>query len=223
MQFTQPFDARGVEPVSFPAPPVLADYHVRICESEGKATKDGTGGYLELMLEILDPAYMGRKIPYVLNLFNTNPQTVEIAYKQLSAVCHVTGQFNIADSRQLHGIPFIATIGPQEKNPTYTKVFAVKDLNGNTPGKASAPAPVAPLPPAPPIATAQPAWAPPGQPTQPPTQAWQPPASAPAPAPTTQQPWQAPAPAQAPPVATWQPPAWAPSGAPPSGKAPWEK
>lgn len=178
MQFQQPFDARTVEPASFAPPPPLADYHVRITESEGKSTKDNTGGLLELWLEILDPGpQQGRKIRYGLNLYNVSQQAIDIAYRQLSALCHVTGQFNVTDSRQLHNIPFIATIGPQANNPTYSNVFGVKDINGNIPGKSAA----APAPPAPPAVApaAAPAWAPPGATTAAP--AWTPP-GAPAPA-----------------------------------------
>lgn len=216
MQFQQQFDARQVEPASFPPPPPLADYHVRIVESEGKPTTDNTGGYLQLDLEILDPGpYVGRKIPYRLNLFNKSQQTVEIAYKQLSAICHVTGQFQVTDSRQLHNIPFIATIGPQANNPQYPNVFMVKDLNGNQPGKAGAPAPTPAPAPAPawqappataaPAPTAAPAWAPPQ------------PAAAPAPAPA----WAPPGQPAAPAPGAQQPP-WAPAGASPAAP-PWAK
>jgi hypothetical protein len=73
MQLQQPFDARQVEPASFAPPPPLADYHVRIVESEAKPTKDNSGGYVQFVLEILDPGpYLGRKINYNLNLFNAN-------------------------------------------------------------------------------------------------------------------------------------------------------
>jgi len=225
--FQQPFDARQVEPASFAPPPVLADYHVRILDGEAKATKDNTGGFLELILEIMDPGpYAGRKIPYRLNLFNPNQQTVEIAYKQLSSICHVTGVFNVQDVRQFVGIPFIATIGPQTNNPQYANVFTVKDINGNLPGKASQAQPAAPpayaptAPAAPPAyAPAPPSYAPPGQP--PAAAPWAPP-GAPA-APPTQQPWQPPQAAAAPPAyAPAAPPAWQPgAAAAPGGKPPW--
>lgn len=166
MQFQQPFDARQVEPASFAPPPPMADYHVRITESEAKPTSDNTGGYLELTLEILDPGpYQGRKIAYRLNLYNgKSQQTVEIAYKQLSAICHVTGVFLIQDSRQLHSIPFIATIGPQKDNPQYPNVFGVKDLNGVIPGKGAATAAPAAFPPAAAAPVAPPVWNPTGTP-----------------------------------------------------------
>lgn len=241
MQFQTMFDARTVEPQSFAPPPPLADYHVRITDSEPKPTKDESGGMLVLQLEILDPGpFQGRKIPYFLNLFNKNAQTVEIAYRQLSAVCWVTGVFNVQDTRQLHNIPFIATIGPQKENPQYSNVFGVKDINGNQPGKvganpgaqAPAPAAVAPAPAwAPPAAqpaavAPPPAWAPPGAQAPAPAPGWAPPPAAPGPpAPT----WQPPAAAAAPPV--WTPPGaapapaaqpgWQPSGAP--AAPPWAK
>lgn len=205
-QFQQPFDARQVEPSSFAPPPVYGDYHVQIVDAEAKPTTDQTGGYLQLDLLILDPGpYLNSKIPYRLNLFNKMQQTVEIAYRQLSAVCHVVGVFNVQDARQLMNIPFIATIGPQKDNPQYANVFAVKDLHGNIPGKAATQAvpqavPQAAAPAPAPVAPAPAPWAPPGQAVQPPAPA---------------------APAWAPPATPAVTPAWAPSGAPsPAAPAP---
>lgn len=223
MQFERVFDARTVEPQSFAPPPPMAEYHVRITDSEAKPVSAGDGGMLVLQLEILDPGpFQGRKVPYFLNLFNKNQQTCEIAFRQLSAICWVTGVFNVQDSRQLHNIPFIATIGPQKENPQYSNVFGVKDISGNLPGKtgAAAPAPaVAPAPSwapggAPPAAAAPPAWAPPGTPpATAPAPAWQPPPAAAAAPPVWTPPGAAPAPAAA--------PGWQPSGAPPA--PPWAK
>jgi hypothetical protein len=221
-QFQQPFDARSVEPTSFPQPPVLSDYHVRVIDGEAKPTSSGDGGYLELTVEILDPGpYLNRKIPDRINLFNKNPQTVAIAYGHLSAICHVTGVFQIQDVRQLFGIPFIATIGPQKDDPRFANIFAVKDINGNLPGKTPAvngvsAAPPAAAPPAwaPPGAAppaAAPAWAPPGAPVVAAPPAWQPPAAA---APPTWTP-----PGAAPPAAA--PPTWQPGVAAAPTKPPW--
>lgn len=180
MQFQQPFDARQVDPSSFAPPPPMGDYHVVITDSEPVETKDKTGGRLVFQLQILDPgAQLNRKIQYGLNLFNASQQACDIARRELSAICHVTKQFNVSDTRQLHNIPFIAILGPQLENPQYTKVFGVKDIDGNAPGKAGTTA----YPPAAPIAqvTAAPAWGPPS-PTAPaptaPAPSWGPPAQA---------------------------------------------
>lgn len=236
MQFPQPFDARAVEP-SFGISLVPAgDYPVYIESSESKATKEGDGGMLVLWLVVM-PQHpnKGHKFMWNLNLFNKNQQTVEIAYKQLSGLCHVLQVFNLQASEQLHNIPFIATVN---NDGTYNNVKAVKDINGNLPGK-GAQAPQA-GPPQPPAATAYappaaaPAWgaqpqAPPAAPPAPATApSWGPPApGAPtyappqAAPPTAAAPWGALAPAAAPPTAPpagaappWGPPA-APTWTPP--------
>lgn len=220
MKLQQPFDARQVDPsAGFPPPPVYADYHVVISDSEAKPTTKGDGGYLELTLQILDPGpYLNSKWPYRLNLYNTSQQTCEIAYRQLSAVCYVTGAFQIEDTRQLHNIPFIATIGPQKDNPQYSNVFNVKDINGNIPGKTPAASGATAVPPAPVAQPAAPAWAPPAAAAPAATApAWAPPAAAaPAPAAPVWTPPGAPAPAAAP------APAWQPGGGT-AAAPPWAK
>jgi len=165
-QFMQPFDARTVDPTAFPPPPPMADYKVMIIRSEAKQTNDKSGGYLELSLLIIEGAYQNREVPYRLNLLNENPQTVEIAKKQLSAVAHVTGQMYLSSSAQLHNIPFIAMIGPQKEDERYARVYLVKDLQGNIPGKPNTLPPTA-APPMPP-------GMPPGMPAQPAAPGWSP-------------------------------------------------
>lgn len=244
-QFQTPFDVRSVEPSSFAPPPPMDKYHVRIIDGEAKPTNDGTGGYLELTLEILDPGpFQGRHIPYRLNIFSASKQAQEIAYRQMSAVGHVLQQWNLQDVRQLCGIPFIAQIGPQKDSPQYSNVFGVFDINGNAPGKAAQAAPGA-FPPAqaPPANAAPPAWgAPPvapaapatvpfvapvwGAPAAPPTAApaWGPPAGQVAQQPPAAAPaWAPPGQAPSAPAPQWgaQPPAGAPAPPAPSNKPPW--
>jgi hypothetical protein len=206
MQFQQMFDARSVDPSQAPAPMPAGDYKVRIIASEPKPTKDKTGGFLELTLQVLEGQFQNRELIYRLNLFNPSQQAVEIAYRQLSALCHVTGVFNIQDSQQLHGIPFIAMVVIQSGG-IYNEIKGVKDLNGNVPGKAGNTGVASAMPAAAPQAAAP--W---GQPPQAGFPAQAPPAAA---AP----PWGPPAlPAAAPAAAPWGPPAAAPPQAAP---APW--
>jgi hypothetical protein len=210
MQMQQMFDARNVEPsVGFIAVPT-ADYTVRAVKSEPTPTNDGTGGMLVFELEILDGPYAGQKIMYRLNLWNTkSQQAVSIAWGQLSALCHVTGVFQLQQTEQLHGIPFKVHV---VNDGTYANVKYVMDLNGNQPGKRPAPTATAPaaMPAAAPAAA--PAWPPPA--AQTPVAAappWGPPQPAQATLPTgqPQQPWGPPA---AQPAAA-APPAWTPPGA----------
>lgn len=202
------FDARTVAPAIGLEPVPEGWYKVVARKSNMKPTKAGDGGYLELVLEVIEGAFTGRQLFWNLNLFNQSQQAVEIAYKQLSAVCHVTGVYQVsAQSGQdnvvpmLHNIPFMVHAIIQQTNQgSLNNIRGCKDVYGNDPGKQGQgqpqpqPAPAA-------IAAALP----PGQMAP---ASWQAP-TAPAGAPVAQPGWQAPgapaaAPAPAPGPAPWQ-------------------
>lgn len=191
----------------------VGKYKGVIVNSAGEQSQKG-GGYLALSLTPIEGPLAGQVHIDRLNLHHTNPQTVEIANKQLSAYCHVTGKYQFNDTAELHNIPFMFEIGYQKGHePTaekpqggYTEVKAIFDVNGNEPGKAGAGAPAAAAAPA----AAPPAAAPPAEvaPAAAPAAGW----GAPAPATT--------APAAAPAAAAWGAAA-APTTAAPAGPAPW--
>lgn len=172
------------------------DYTFHIVESETKATKSGNGTMLVFTAECLDPEHARKRTMIRLNIVNPNPTTVEIAFRQLSAICHVCGVLQVQDTQQLHGKPFKLRLEkkPRSDDPSKfnNEIKAFMDVNGNEPGKSAqggAPAPGAPQAPAAPQQPAAPA-AP--APTPAPAAA---PAPAPAPAaqqapePAPQQPW----------------------------------
>lgn len=179
------FDATKIEPAcvgggQLPVSP-KEGWKVIITDSEMKETAAKDGGYLELNVQIVEGEHAGTEGKYRLNIFNKNEQAQNIAHKQLSALCHVTGVFQITDSALLHNRPFRAVVGLQKgaeaAEKGYTEIKGVLDINGNQPGKAgSAPAapPVAPVqaPVAPPVQQqAAPAWQPPAAPEAPAQQA----------------------------------------------------
>lgn len=138
-QLGQKFDARNVDPTQT-APSLPVGRHPVIIESsEIKENSKKDGGYLQFDLKVIDGPLTGAKGAYRLNLYHSNPQTVEIAYKQLSAICHVCQVWQLEDSQQLHNIPFIVEVGMQKtdeaKAKGYTQVERVYDRNGNEPGK----------------------------------------------------------------------------------------
>lgn len=105
------FDARSVEPAKALEPLATGWYTVRIVGSEYKPNAAGTGAYLELEMEVISPAaFAGRKVWDRLNLQNTNPVAVEMAFGTLSAICHATGQLQVQNSAQLHGLPMMARV-----------------------------------------------------------------------------------------------------------------
>lgn len=111
------FDANQVEPDAGMDVVPAGWYNVAVDETEMKPTKSGDGAYLKFRFNILDGQYHGRKLFINLNLRNPNPQTVEIAQRQLSAICHATGVLNLQDTQQLYGIPMKVKVSVR-KDPT---------------------------------------------------------------------------------------------------------
>ena len=142
----------------------VGEYVGVIANSSQEMTKDGQGGFIAFELKVIDGPLAGQTHTDRLNLHNKNAQTVEIANNQLSAYSNVLKTIAWQDTVELHNIPFKFKIG-QSKDPKYTEVTAIYDINGNEPGKQSQ----APQTYAPPV-TAQLAYTPPADAVQPPAQ-----------------------------------------------------
>lgn len=132
------FDANQIAPNTGFEPVPEGWYNVAVTESEVKPTKDGSGAYLQLKCSIIDGPHANKPIFIRLNIQNTNQQAVDIAYGELSAICHATGVYQVADSSQLHGIPFQVkvTVRKSPEHGESNDVKAYKDAAGNEPGKA---------------------------------------------------------------------------------------
>jgi hypothetical protein len=149
-------------------------YLAHLIESEMLPTKAGDGQLLKLVFEVLEGPSARRKIFDQLNLVNRNEQTVEIAQRSLSAICHAVGQVHVSDSEQLHFKPLIVTlrVDPAGKDKFGVHREARNKVAGysaagatsagsfaprpTTPGPG--PAPAAPPPPARGAAAAVPPW-----------------------------------------------------------------
>jgi hypothetical protein len=57
-----------------------------------------------------------------------NPQTVEIAQRTLSAICHATGRMQVQDSEELHLIPLMADVQVQPPKNGYGESNKVRYL-----------------------------------------------------------------------------------------------
>lgn len=199
------FDATGIPPEmgSGPVHPIgkfpFGVTGVDIVPNSEKA-KDPTGH--QYVVELTTPS---GKISARFNLWNNNAQSVDIAQKQLSALCHATGVYRLDMNNkgvEMMGARGQVEIRQQANNPNYTEIAKFFDVNGNEPGKAP---------------VVQPATA---------AAFTQPAAAAPAPvvAAPAASPWATPAAiAPAAPAAVEQPAAqpWAPGGATPPATAPW--
>lgn len=110
------FNAAAVEPQqSFDALPP-GRYEAIISESEMKDTKAGTGQYLQLTFTVVGGQHEGRKLWSRLNLVNPNATAVQIAERELSAICHCVGILVPQDSEELHDALLVIDV-IQELNP----------------------------------------------------------------------------------------------------------
>lgn len=104
------FDANQVEPNAAYEPIPAGWYKAAFTSSEEKPTKAQTGSYLQLTAEIIEGEQQGRKIIERLNLNNPNPIAVEIAQRDLSAICRAIGVMTPRDSTDLHDKPFMVKL-----------------------------------------------------------------------------------------------------------------
>lgn len=229
------FDARNYDPSTGGADVFeTGEYSFQIVKSEAKTTKAGNGTMLVLEAACLDEGFAGKRLAIRLNVQNPSQQAMEIAYRDLSAICHVVGVLQLTATEQLHGRPFRVRLEkmPRSDDPNKfnNEIRAYLDMQGNAPVKGQMPgggAPSAPsAPPAPPSAPAAPAApaAAPAAPAPAPAAPAPAPAPAPAAAPPAMAPAMAPNPAAAPAVPPASaPPAVAPTAAPaaPPAAAPW--
>ena len=160
------FDATNVDPAVGSANLPIGRHPVIIKSSACVATKSGTGGMLVFSVEIIDGPHKGVPGVYRLNVWNDNTQAAEIAAKQLSAICHVVGVFQLNSEPkgvELFAKPFMVIVEKQ-KDSDHTQIVGVQDIAGNAPVKGQGPStPYSP-------ASQQPVQQPVQQPTQQPTE-----------------------------------------------------
>lgn len=137
------FNAADVAPAeTFDVIPA-GEYHGQVIASDLRATKSGTGQYIWLEQEILDGQYKGRKLWTTLNIINSNETAVDIAARQLSALCHAVGEIDVSDTDQLHFKPMLMVVKVVPKTEQYAaknEVSGYKPSGGTTQVASSRPA-----------------------------------------------------------------------------------
>lgn len=138
------FNAAAVEPMaprSF-APLPNGEYEMIITKSDVKPTKAGTGQYLELEMQVVSGEHSGRRHWERLNVSNPNKQAEDIAKAALASLCMAVGVTDIADTADLHDIPFVAAVEIDRKEPDRNRIVGYSSAEA-APAPAAKPAPAA--------------------------------------------------------------------------------
>ena len=134
------FDATQIPPQQAFEPLPAGWYNMHIIESETKPTKDQQGAYLQLTFKVLDGKFVNRQVIARLNIRNSNPTAQEIAWGQLSAICHAVGVVQVQDSQQLHGRPLQVRVSVKAASGDYdanNEVKGFKAIEGGAPAAAA--------------------------------------------------------------------------------------
>jgi len=119
------------------APIPAGEYTVSIASAELTPTKDGSGQYIKLKLNVIAPTHQGRTIFSNLNIRNQSAKAEEIGRQQLGAVMRAIGLATIEDTDQLIGGTLIAKVDirTSEQYGAQNEVKAYKPLSGAAPAK----------------------------------------------------------------------------------------
>jgi len=133
------FNANNVEPAgAFEAIPAGL-YLATIIASEEKATKAGTGHYLQFTFQVLEGDHKSRLLWARLNLDNPNDRAVQIAKGELSAICRAVDVMQPQDSADLHNIPLAIKVTQRTwEGATQNEIkayFPSEKLSAATPGE----------------------------------------------------------------------------------------
>lgn len=104
------FNAQGVDTRDEFSPLPAGSYNVIITDTEVRQTKNGSGTYLSLKMEIQSGEFHGRKLFHNITLSNQNLTAVSIGQKHLAQICHAIGIMQVNDSSELHYKPLIAVV-----------------------------------------------------------------------------------------------------------------
>lgn len=111
------FNAATVAPAQALEPIPSGWYRAVITDTKMAPTSKPGGQMLNLELKIIDGEFANRKVFDRLNLVNENQVAMQIAYEQLSAICHATGIIQCTQSELLHNIPLLVKVKLRPAGP----------------------------------------------------------------------------------------------------------
>lgn len=139
-----------------PIPP--GEYYLKALDAEEKATKDGTGSYINVKFEVAKGDYAGRLLWQIFNINNKSEKAQKIGRQQLVAWATACGKPDADDTDKLLDKVFRAEVEIQKGQNGYSDSNRVKGfLTGGDDAPKAAPK-AAPKPAAAPAAKSANPW-----------------------------------------------------------------
>lgn len=135
------FDATSVAPAQKSFGPLPnGTYECVINNGDIKATKAGTGEYLELEFQVISGEHAGRRVWERLNINNPNKQAEDIAREQLAGLCMALNIPKLSDTDELLDIPVNVYIEIDRKEPDRNRIRGYSSAGAPAPAARPAPA-----------------------------------------------------------------------------------
>jgi hypothetical protein len=124
------FNAEEYESADYTALPAGV-YPVIVTEAKWCQTKDQSGKYLKLTLEVIDGDHKNRKLWANINLVNKSAQAVDIAKRQFADICKAVGVLRPKNLGEIQNKPFAARVTVRDYNgDKHNEVKSFKPLGG---------------------------------------------------------------------------------------------
>lgn len=127
----QPFNSSQYDPATGFSQLPVGEHPVVIVASSIEGNKQQNGGYVKFSVKAIDGPANGLSMDYRVNLYNANQKSVEIAQRQMSAICHAVGVTAFHQTEELHGKPFVVVVQPQKDDDKYNEISSVKYIDGS--------------------------------------------------------------------------------------------
>lgn len=136
------FDASSIEPDDTYDPLPAGRYEVVVVSSALRPTREGTGEYLKIEMQVVSGEHKNRRLWDHLTLKHTNPLAVDIGRRRLAALCRAVSVPRPNDTDELHDIPLEVTVGIKRRSDTGDLTNSIKkyaSLDGTPPPRPTVP------------------------------------------------------------------------------------
>ena len=105
------------------------NYRLKIKSSDRVENKRKTGFYYKFVFEVTEGKFSKRLLFANLNLEHINPDTVEMAEKELGSICKACGMGSISDTDELHGLELVGKVTVKPASAQYAESNEIKNYS----------------------------------------------------------------------------------------------